>query len=78
MLSTVALGTGDVGPADEYRRLSGTSMATPLISGVLALLISHRPNLPRQVSCGFAPRLPPTARSILAPTPAFCRVVSLF
>lgn len=30
---------------DEYREVSGTSMATPFVSGVAALIIAHSPNI---------------------------------
>jgi thermitase len=37
-------------PGNRYQKMSGTSMATPLASGVIGLLISENPNLtPREV-----------------------------
>ena len=30
---------------DEYEEKSGTSMATPVISGVAALIVAHNPNI---------------------------------
>eukprot|EP00965_Chrysotila_dentata_P037803 1257168-Pleurochrysis_carterae.AAC.2 len=48
ILSTVIIGQGDEGPNFEYGRLSGTSMACPMVSGVLALFMSIDPGQPRQ------------------------------
>lgn len=40
-------------PFDDYGYMSGTSMATPLVSGLLGLMISAQPGLPQQdyVTC---------------------------
>lgn len=35
-------------PFDDYGYMSGTSMATPLVSGLLGLMISAQPGLPQQ------------------------------
>lgn len=41
ILSTVIMGTGIVFPDNNYDYMKGTSMATPFVSGLGALIISH-------------------------------------
>jgi subtilisin family serine protease len=43
ILSTVRMGTGTVDP--NYDNMDGTSMATPFVSGLAALILSHLPGL---------------------------------
>ncbi|GIW92531.1 MAG: hypothetical protein KatS3mg110_0572 [Pirellulaceae bacterium] len=45
IISTYPIGLGSIGPNLEYEYLPGTSMATPMVTGVAALLYSLEPSL---------------------------------